>query len=376
MVLIIFCHSFMLFFHTRLDALSEKRSSDQNEAGVNDYFTAQMQKLGATSDHTLSKLTNPKMDMKLVHSVLPDPYKDAKETLFEEYRSQYHYWLFQMSHGFNILLYGLGSKNKLMEDFCKKHLSKSCCLLVNGFSPGLTIKEILTTLSSKLLGHSSTFKSHLEHALFIQKTLESRISDEDNEGEVFIVLHNIDGPMLRSDSAQTPLSILAQCPAIHIIASIDHINAPLLWDERKLSRFNWIWNDVTTFETYIKETSYENSVHVKQPETIALSSLVSVTRSLTPNARGIFEVITRYQLDHEDEEASHLGMAYVDCYTKCRSNLLVNNNLTFKMYLVEFRDHKLLKSRHGQAGVEYLYIPIDKGKLRQFLDEYLCKEEQ
>ena len=350
-------------------------TSDHQEASINNYFDAQMQKLGATSDHTLSKLTNSKMDMKLVHSNLPDDqFKDAKETLFEEYRSQYRYWLFQMSHGFNLLLYGLGSKKKLLEDFCKKHLSESCCLHVNGFSPGLTIKEVLTTLSSKLLDHSGTFKTHLEHALFIQKTFETRISDEDSEQEVFIVLHNIDGPMLRSDSAQISLSILAQCPAIHMIASIDHINAPLLWDERKLSRFNWIWHDITTFETYQDETLQDNSVHVKQQESIALSSLVSVTRSLTPNARGIFEVIARYQLDHESEGASHLGMAYIDCYTKCRSSVLVNNNLTFKMYLVEFRDHKLLKSRNGQDGVEYLYIPIDNRKLKQFLED-TCKDE-
>ena len=349
-------------------------NSSQQEATIEEYFTAQTQKLKATSDHTLSKLTNPRMDVNVVHNILPNLFEDAKETMFEQYRLQYNYWLFQLSHGFNILLYGLGSKICVLENFCKEHLSQSCHLIVNGFYPELTIKVILSALSSKLLDHSGTFKTHLEHALFIQKSLESRMSSG-HEEEVFLVLHNIDSPMLRNDDAQTPLSILAQCPAIHMLASIDHINAPLLWDERKLSRFNWLWHDTTTFETYKRETSFASSVHVKQPETIALSSLVSVVQSLTANARGIFEVISRHQLDHEKEGVVYLGMSYTDCYTTCRDNFLVNNNMTFKMYLVEFRDHKMLKSSHGQDGVEYLYIPIDSRKLTQLLEKHFSNDE-
>ena len=37
-----------------------------------------------------------------------------------------------------------------------------------------------------------------------------------------------------------------------------------VWDQIKLSRFNWLWNDCTTFESYVEETSYENSLLVQQ----------------------------------------------------------------------------------------------------------------
>jgi origin recognition complex subunit 2 len=36
--------------------------------------------------------------------------------------------------------------------------------------------------------------------------------------------------------------------------------------------------------------------------------------------------------------------------------------------LTEFRDHKLLKSKRGADGAEYLNIPIDKAALSAFLD--------
>ena len=297
----------------------------------------------------------------------PDPYRDSKKALLDEYRSQYRYWLFQMAHGFNLLMYGLGSKRKVMSDFCERHLSQCSHLTVDGFSPNLSIKEILTTLMSNLCNSKLTFKTHYEHAKFICKHLESRNQDG-KKPEVFIVIHNIDGPMLRSDGAQTALSILAESPFLHVIASVDHINAPLLWDERKMGRFNWAWHDITTFAAYINEIVSINSASVKQSETITLASLRSVMQGLTSNACGIFKILVKYQLEHGEEGGAYLGMLFADCYTKCRNEFLVNSNLTFKMYLVEFTDHKLLKYRYGQEGGEYLYVPIDKHKLTLFLN--------
>lgn len=49
-------------------------------------------------------------------------------------------------------------------------------------------------------------------------------------------------------------------PCGSIIASIDHINAPLMWDHAKLAKFNWIWQDCTTFAPYTVETSYETAM--------------------------------------------------------------------------------------------------------------------
>lgn len=40
-----------------------------------------------------------------------------------------------------------------------------------------------------------------------------------------------------------------------------------------------------TFQHYVEETSYENSLLVQQTGALALSSLTHVLRSLTPNAR-------------------------------------------------------------------------------------------
>ena len=44
---------------------------------------------------------------------------------------------------------------------------------------------------------------------------------------IYLLVHNLDGAVFRNDKAQTVFSHLAQIPNIYLIATIDHINAPL-----------------------------------------------------------------------------------------------------------------------------------------------------
>lgn len=325
------------------------------------------------------------MDVKSVKSALSaaSPFKADIASLSMEYRSVYDYWIFQISNGFNILMHGVGSKRNLLEDFYKQVLSNSCHLVINGFFPGLTVKQILTQLTSEVFGHSGTFKTDIEHAHYIKKALEakkeevkgSKLKLKDACQEIFFVIHNIDGPSLRGENSQTCLSILAQSPSIHILASMDHINAPLIWDQKKLCHFNWSWYDTTTYQNYVEEGSYENSILVQQSGSLALhmNSLMNVMRCLTPNARGVFKLLAKYQLE-SDGTGTYLGMSFGDCYMKCRQAFLVNSDLTLRTQLTEFLDHKLVKSRKGPDGVEYLIIPVDTGTLHQFMEQSYSEE--
>ena len=50
------------------------------------------------------------------------------------------------SNGFNILLYGLGSKRNLIEDFRTTMLKDFSHVVVNGYFPSLTVKHVSITL--------------------------------------------------------------------------------------------------------------------------------------------------------------------------------------------------------------------------------------
>lgn len=57
--------------------------------------------------------------------------------------------------------------------------------------------------------------------------LNGRDLDENEDSFICVAIHNIDGPGLRDSETQQILSRLASCSNIRIVASIDHVNAPL-----------------------------------------------------------------------------------------------------------------------------------------------------
>lgn len=47
------------------------------------------------------------------------------------------------------------------------------------------------------------------------------------------------GMGIQNVKAQSVLADLASTGLVHLVASIDHVNAPLLWDKKLLARFEW-----------------------------------------------------------------------------------------------------------------------------------------
>jgi hypothetical protein len=81
------------------------------------------------------------------------------------------------------------------------------------------------------------------------------IAEETEHQRIFVMVSNIDGPSLRSLEQQRALSEFSRIPRLHFGASIDHVNAPLIWDLQTKDRFAWLWHHVPTFKPYIREAS-------------------------------------------------------------------------------------------------------------------------
>lgn len=336
---------------------------------VEEYFEAHSSSKVLTSDRTLQKLQTPQLDQETLCRLLDGTstaFSPELKQLNKEHERLFHKWMLQLQVGFNIVLFGLGSKRTLLEKFRTSMLLGSIHVVINGFFPSITIRSILNSITEEVLEHEGHFRNPLDQLDFIVETLK-----QDPDLQLFLLIHNIDGQMLRGDKTQQILGQLAAIPNLHLIASIDHINAPLSWDQFKMSQFNWLWYETTTYQPYIEETSYENSLLVKQSGALALSSLTHVMRSLTPNARGIFRLLAEFQLENKDNP-SYTGLSFQDFYQRCREAFLVNSDITLRTQLTEFRDHKLIRTKKGADGVEYLIIPIETGTLTDFLE----KEDQ
>jgi len=118
-------------------------------------------------------------------------------------------------------VYGLGSKRYLLDEFRTRFLNGKNVLVVNGYFPGLTMKEIFNSLTEGILEHTGSFSSPIEQLEFIEKQFHN------SGNEAYIILHNLDGPSLQFSREQEIIARLAALPGLHVIASADHINTPL-----------------------------------------------------------------------------------------------------------------------------------------------------
>lgn len=62
-------------------------------------------------------------------------------------------------------------------------------------------------------------------------------------------------------------------------------------------------------------------------------------------------------------------MPFKDLYWKCREAFLVSSDVALRAQLTEFLDHKLVKMKRTNDGVEHLNIPIEIGLLKQFMEQ-------
>ncbi|NXO22926.1 ORC2 protein, partial [Cisticola juncidis] len=347
------------------NSVAKKNKEQKMNNLVEEYFEAHSSSKVLTSDRTLQKLRKRRLNQQTLHDLLknaPLAYAAEIRDLNQQHESLFSKWMLQLHLGFNIVLYGLGSKRDLLEKFRTSLLQDSVHLVVNGYFPSITVRSILNSITEEVLEHIGTFRSPLDQLEFITKRFK-----EDPSLELYVLIHNLDSQMLRGERSQQILAQLSSLPTIYLIASIDHINAPLMWDQAKLSLYNWLWYETTTFNPYVEETSYENSFLVQQSGSLALSSLTHVLHSLTLNARGIFRLLAQHQLEKKDNP-SYPGLSFQDFYQQCREAFLVNSDLTLRAQLTEFRDHKLIRTKRGADGVEYLLIPIDDSTLTDFLE--------
>ncbi|CAH2991666.1 unnamed protein product [Chilo suppressalis] len=326
------------------------------------YFLMHSSKKIATSDHTLARLKNLNIDDSMGDIEISDEHKSRILELTQSYEQLFNRWLYTLSENFNLILYGVGSKRMLLQKFQMQKLQDFPCVVVNGFFPSLTIKTILESIVVDVLENSHVPSNLGDVVSLIDTQLR------DCGMHLFLIIHNIDGTMLRNSKAQSALASISQIENVHTIATMDHINAPLLWDHSKLSKFKFTWWDVTTFMPYTEETSFENSIMTQRSGALQLSSLRSVYQSLTSNAKGIFNIIINFQLENQ-KLAHYQGLPFKDLYSKCREQFLVSSDLALRAQLTEFLDHKLVKIKRTYDGSENLIIPIETILLQQFLEQ-------
>jgi len=189
----------------------------------------------------------------------PSRHSDASQQLHNYHVRQFEFWRFQIDSGFNLLLHGYGSKIKIASQFCRDYCDDGICISIKGFNPTATSQGLMTTILDhfyKQSKHDGDYRANPSRSdqMKIIKHLFAGTIDK-----MYILIHNIDGINLRNLNQQTILSELASISNIHMIATIDNVSSPRLWDYTLKTRYNWISHHVPTFESYVTEITAESS---------------------------------------------------------------------------------------------------------------------
>ncbi|EEF34658.1 origin of replication complex subunit 2 [Ricinus communis] len=359
----------------------EMNDVEEEELGFSrNYFLAK--ELGSTNKKSASKISDidlvDEQELRAAAANIEPKHEKEIIALMNSYKKLYPRWVFELRCGFGLLMYGFGSKKALIEDFASTALTKYPVMVVNGYLQSINLKQVIIALaelwSDQLKTKRRTSSSILPKVLqpFSSRSMDDLLAFldashvEGNDSFVCVVIHNIDGPGLRDSENQHYLARIASCSHIRIIASIDHVNAPLLWDKKMVhTQFNWYWYHVPTFAPYKVEGIFFPLILAHSSTAQSAKTAAIVLQSLTPNAQSVFKILAEYQLSHLEEE----GMPIDNLYAVSREHFLVSSQVTLNSHLTEFKDHELVKTRRRNDGQDCLYIPLTADALEKLLSE-------
>ncbi|CAN0926649.1 Origin of replication complex subunit 2 [Linum grandiflorum] len=286
--------------------------------------------------------------------------KHEKEiaSLMESYKKSYPEWVFMLRSGFGLLMYGFGSKKALIEDFASTALTEYSVVVINGYVQSINLKQVMVALAEvwwdqlKAKRRNSPSKAHQP---FNSRSVDDILSfldgqeGDDDSSFVCVIVHNIDGPGLREPESQQLLARLASCSHIRLVASIDHVNSPLLWNKKMVhTQFNWYWYHVPTFAPYTVEGMFFPLILAHSSTAQTTKTAAIVLQSLTPNAQ---------------------SMPIDNLYAASREKFFVSSQVTLNSHLTEFKDHELIKMRRNGDGQDCVYIPLPRDGLQKLLEE-------
>ncbi|KAL7072459.1 hypothetical protein ACQ4LE_008292 [Meloidogyne hapla] len=290
--------------------------------------------------------------------------KEKELILFQE-------WFNLLSSGeFNILVHGLGSKRKLFENF-REFLSSYHCFVIDGLFSGISISAIFEQIEINLgLKLRVKFKTKINDWA---KDLIDKIREKEF---IFILINHIDSPQLRSRQQQEALSILVRSKKIRLIASVDHVNAALIWDQSLRDAFNWLYFPVSTLNCYGNEVFSSNGnildhrVKGISGRAHTIESLDVFWQATTSNMRKILEQLAI----HAPMFSERFKWDSLNIPKFCRilkEEFATTSETVLRQQLIEFRDHSIIQFNKD----EHILLTVERNLLVNFLEQKLKQND-
>mmetsp|Transcript_87156 Transcript_87156/g.154313 ORF Transcript_87156/g.154313 Transcript_87156/m.154313 type:complete len:505 (-) Transcript_87156:249-1763(-) len=276
-------------------------------------------------------------------------------------------WLRRLRMGFSLLLEGVGSKCGLLDCFADQVLRPSGADIarVDAFDVRASLQGFLREILTAQVpaGQCKGGTSVESLALAVRATREAM---PQTAPPLAIVVLNLEAfPM----SQLAALAMLASSPRIMLVASVDHMWAPLAWSTEVLKDFNFCREQVDTFEGY--EVELKGKYPGNQPpswcdpsadrQQESKVSIGLVLKSLTNNHRELCEVMAKNQLSG----GAANGISGSDLLAIAEDRMIASNVTKLRSLLNELTDHEIVVQRASSDGGTLYWIPWKERALRK-----------
>lgn len=341
--------------------------------------------------------------------------KEKVEGLELEYAQHFKQWALELEEGFNILVYGYGSKRAVLNDFARYLKPNGHVVVVDGHYPQLTLREVLSQIEDMLSIPTSSTEAgspidrlvHRIYTYFLPPDAMKKRSDMSvSDRPLYLVIYNVDSSTLRTPRSMAILSLLACSPRIHLIASFDHLHTPLLFSRTQMTTrphqyissswngtiptergFNWLYHNVTTYADYDQELAHQRFSTTSSLTSSALiteEAAAQILLSVPPNALRLLKLlITRqiaslpvdpkYHTAHAGGPGATAPIFGVDndiLQKIAREKFIAREEERYNALIGEYRDHGLvveaLVDSEGRGG-RWVWVPMGKAGLERLL---------
>lgn len=327
-------------------------------------------------------------------------HNQERNALNECHKELYHQWCFELSQGYSLNFYGVGSKQRFILEFVNGYLLDwyekvmqdknefPVAMVINGYNPSTKLKTVIHDIITAVITpefqkqHNLRMPKHVAEAFpFLLNHLKKYQSVVKSNGLVrpflILIVHNIDGDAFRDERSQNYLSQLAALENVWFITSTDNINASLLWDLNRFKNFNFLWHDLTTYEPYTVEMSFKDVLSVGQSKkAIGTNAVRIVLSSLNTNSKKLYKVLIQMQMKKLEENSTEsarpglranikLAPEFRSVFERCQKEFITSNETNFRNILQEFVEHKMCSVSKTVRGTEVVFIPFSYAEMEK-----------
>jgi origin recognition complex subunit 2 len=379
-----------------------------------DAYFAQASRSHKTSSNVFSELVTPLSEEEFAEQLQAfndkqvKTFGDALRQLEQGHDLAMSNYLLELSSGFNLIFYGLGSKRRTLNRFAMKCAKIGHVVVANGFAPTFNMNALVggierTLAIDQLTLSSSGMEGRIQriHEYFTPEDSKRR-----KRRPLYIIFHNLDIFLQRYPKHAPQLAQLLSCSSIRTSASTDRISSStyiqisdFMTNQRAQSTSDdqrsplWLWHDLTTMQSYDFELSHSDrtsylvssskeaqggsvalGVGPHRSEAVTEKAAHHVLASVTEKAKKLFKLLAQKQVDNmqatsqgHSTDQSAAGISYDLVFAMARDNFLASNDTALRALLSEYRDHGLLVgTAAGSAeGGEVLWIPLSADALRR-----------